>query len=92
MHEQPMDMGKGAGTDCGRWGGGLHGGEQRGKNWDKCNRITMKKKKEKKEKKKKKKEGGGEGEEEEEKKKDKNYVDSCKFLLSVLSICLLSIA
>ena len=35
-------MDNGEGIDCGE-GGELGGGEQKGKNWDNCNRINNKK-------------------------------------------------
>ena len=38
-----MDMDNNVEIDCGSRGGGMGGGGQRGKNWDNCNRITLKK-------------------------------------------------
>ena len=40
MYEQSMDMENRVWTDCGS-GGGLGGGEQRGKNWDNCKRTKI---------------------------------------------------
>ena len=37
--ERPMDMDNSVGIDCGS-GGELDTGRQKGKNWDKCNRIN----------------------------------------------------
>ena len=37
-----MDMDNNVGIDCGNGVGRMNGGGEMGKNWDNCNRITIK--------------------------------------------------